>query len=155
MSGQRAQRNKKTKATNSPTDGRKHNKRLPSKQKTKEIAHKKANMTPAKLTKAKKDLISTYALKAMKKVFGSEAEAWEALANKAQDSFAHMNLLWQYRYGKPGEGDDGPKQVAKAPIINFYASGSQIEQAKETTIDIDAEEVDVDEINNEEDNTDS
>lgn len=131
------------------TDGRKNNGRKPSKIKTKEIAGRKANLTPAQLTPAKKAQISTYALKAMKKVFGSEAEAWEALAEQAKDSFAHMNLLWQYRYGKPGEAkEDGGGSKSNAPVINFYASPEQTKKL-EDTIDIEAEEVDVDELNDE------
>jgi hypothetical protein len=98
------------------------------------------SMTPAKMTQAKKAQISSYALKAMKKVFGSEDEAWMHLAEQAKDSFAHMNLLWQYRYGKPGEAEkenNAPKITA--PVINFYASTDQIKEL-DNTIDITPEE---------------
>lgn len=143
-------RKPKNPVSKAKNDGRSSNKRLPSKIKSREIAKKKANMTPARLNPAKKKLISTYAIKAMKKVFGSEAEAWEALAEQSKDSLGHMNLLWQYAYGKAGEQDrDAEKVSSKAPVINFYATPQQIEQAKEVTIDIDAEEVDVDELNEE------
>lgn len=134
------------------TDGRKNNGRKPSKIKTKEIAKKKANITPAQLNPAKKKQISSYAIKAMKKVFGSEAEAWENLAEQAKDSFAHMNLLMQYAYGKAGEQkEDNGSSRSKAPVINFYATPQQIEQAQDTTIDIDADIVDADELNEEDD----
>ena len=104
-------------------------------------------MTPARLNQAKKDLIGTYALKAMKKVFGSEAEAWETLAEKAKDSFAHMNLLFQYRYGKPmDKAPEGNQDKNNAPVINFFASPQQIHEMEET-IDIDSEEVDVERLN--------
>ena len=140
--GKRKQRNSVTKATN---DGRKGNGK--GKPNTKAIANRVKSMPPAQMNKAKKDQISTYALKAMKKVFGSEAEAWETLAEQAKDSFAHMNLLWQYRYGKPGDQakeDNAPK--VQAPVINFYANADQIKEL-DNTIDIEAEEVDVDELN--------
>ena len=65
-----------------PTDGRKNNKRQQSKQETREIVEKAKSMTPAQLNNAKKDRVSTYALKAMKKVFGTEAEAWEDISGE-------------------------------------------------------------------------
>jgi hypothetical protein len=121
-----------------PTDGRKNNKRQQSKQETREIVQKAKSMTPAQLNKAKKDRVSTYALKAMKKVFGSEAEAWETLAEKAKEgSFAHLNLLWQYKYGKPIDKEVN-NNVAKsnAPVINFFNNAPQQEQI-DNTIDVD------------------
>ena len=128
-----------------PTDGRKGNGK--NKQGIKAVQVQKANMTPARLNQAKKDLIGTYALKAMKKVFGSEAEAWETLAEKAKDSFAHMNLLFQYRYGKPMDKiPEGNQDKNNAPVINFFASPQQIHEMEET-IDIDSEEVDVERLN--------
>ena len=128
-----------------PTDGRKGNGK--NKQGIKAVQVQKANMTPARINQAKKDQIGTYALKAMKKVFGSEAEAWETLAEKAKDSFAHMNLLFQYRYGKPmDKAPEGNKDKNNAPVINFFASPQQIHDMEET-IDIDSEEVDVEKLN--------
>jgi hypothetical protein len=62
-----------------------------------------------------------------------------------------MNLLWQYRYGKPGEAEkenNAPKITA--PVINFYASTDQIKEL-DNTIDITPEEdVDYDEYTEEE-----
>ena len=85
----------------------------------------------------------------MKNVFGSEEEAWKALAEQAKDSFAHMNLLWQYRYGKPQDGSEGnANKKLDVPVINFYASANQVEKL-EDTIDIESEEVDMDDLNNE------
>jgi hypothetical protein len=130
-----------------PTDGRKGNGK--NKQGIKAVQAKKASMTPAKLNQAKKDLIGTYALKAMKKVFGSEEEAWETLAEKAKDSFAHMNLLFQYRYGKPMDKlPENNQDKNNAPVINFFASPQQIHEMQET-IDIDSEELDADDLNEE------
>ena len=119
-----------------PTDGRKGNGK--NKQGIKAVQVQKANMTPARLNQAKKDQIGTYALKAMKKVFGSEAEAWETLAEKAKEgSFAHLNLLWQYKYGKPIDKETN-NSVAKsnAPVINFFNNAPQQEQI-DNTIDVD------------------
>lgn len=121
-----------------PTDGRKNNKRQQSKQETREIVKKAKSMTPAQLNNAKKDRVSAYALKAMKKVFGSEAEAWETLAEKAKEgSFAHLNLLWQYKYGKPID-KEASNNVAKsnAPVINFFNNAPQQEHI-DNTIDVD------------------
>ncbi len=123
------------------TDGRKNNggKRLPKKPGSGQVSLK----SPSQLNKAKKDRIGIYALNAMKKVFGSEEEAWESLAEQAQSSFSHMNLLWQYRYGKPAEqgaGDGGEKKM-NVPVINFYASTEQIKEV-ENTIEVEHEEDD-------------
>lgn len=131
-------------------DGRANNgKGRPS---SKVVKSRLQNTTPAKLNQAKKEQIGIYALNAMKKVFGSEEDAWMALAEQAKESFAHMNLLWQYRYGKPGEAakEDNTPKIA-APVINFYAAPEQLKEL-ENTIDITPEEdVDYDE-NIEEDN---
>ena len=53
--------------------------------------------------KAREKKLGNYALGAMKKVFGSEEKAWLELAKQAKDSFPHMRLLWEYKYGKPKE----------------------------------------------------
>lgn len=121
-----------------PTDGRKNNSRKQSKEETRAIVKKAQSMTPAQINNAKKDRASTYALKAMKKVFGSESEAWETLAEKAKEgSFAHLNLLWQYKYGKPIDKEKGNNVAAtKAPVINFYNNAPESKQI-DNTIDVD------------------
>jgi len=121
-----------------PTDGRRNNSRKQSKEETRAIVKKAQSMTPAQINNAKKDRASTYALKAMKKVFGSESEAWETLAEKAKEgSFAHLNLLWQYKYGKPIDKETN-NSVAKSntPVINFFNNAPQQEQI-DNTIDVD------------------
>jgi hypothetical protein len=122
-----------------PNDGRRNNGRKKGDKygsKAKTLIKSSAQLTPAK-----KERISTYALNAMKEVFGSEEEAWKSLAEQAKDSFAHMNLLWQYRYGKPTDGNqDNTKKKLDVPVINFYASEKQIKEI-DNTIDIDSEEV--------------
>jgi hypothetical protein len=126
-----------------PTDGRKNNSRKQSKQETRAIVKKAQSMTPAQINNAKKDRASTYALKAMKKVFGSESEAWETLAEKAKEgSFAHLNLLWQYKYGKPIDKEKGNNvATTKAPVINFYNNAPEQKEI-DNVIDIDHEESD-------------
>lgn len=123
-----------------PNDGRRNNGRKKGEKygsKSKTLIKSSSQLTPAK-----KERISTYALNAMKEVFGSEEEAWKSLAEQAKDSFAHMNLLWQYRYGKPTDGNEGnTKKKLDVPVINFYASEKQIKEI-DNTIDIDSEEVD-------------
>jgi len=125
-----------------PTDGRKHNKRLPPKvQLDGPVTNK-----PARMNEAKKKQIGNYAVNAMKKVFGSEQEAMEALAEFGKKgSLGHMKLLMEYGFGRPGEMQEnsgGKKSVA--PVINFYNTPQPIE---ERTIDIEAEDVEEEEDN--------
>ena len=119
------------------TDGRKNNKRLPAKVQLNGPVTSK----PARVNDAKKKQISNYAVNAMKKVFGSEQEAMEALAEFGKKgSLGHMKLLMEYGFGKPNEMNDtggGKKNIS--PVINFYNNPPQIEDSK--TIDIDAEDV--------------
>lgn len=120
------------------TDGRKYNKRLPSKVKL------KGNVTtkPAKMNQAKKDRVGKFAINAIKKAYGSEEGAMEKLAELSADSFQHMKLLLEYAYGKAGEniGESAPRRT-NAPVINFF--NTQLPEGdKEQTIDIDSEEID-------------
>ena len=130
------------------TDGRKYNKRLPSKVKL------KGNETtkPATMNQAKKDRVGKFAINAIKKAYGSEAGAMEKLAELSADSFQHMKLLLEYAYGKAGENiqEQAPRR-SNAPIINFFNTELP-ESAQEDTIDIDAEEIEDAEID---DSTDS
>jgi hypothetical protein len=71
----------------------------------------------------------------MKKVFGSEEKAWLELGKLARESFPHMRLLWEYKYGKPKESKElDVKTEVNIPVINFLD--------KDTTIDIEHNEVD-------------
>ena len=54
-------------------------------------------------TKAEEEKIKNFALNAMVEVFGSEEEAWKSLSTQAKDSFPHLKLLFEYKYGKPKE----------------------------------------------------
>jgi hypothetical protein len=117
-------------------DGRKNNGR-----KKGDKYLKKVEATPAKINDAKKDRIGIYALNAMKEVFGSEEEAWATLAKQARDSFAHMKLLFEYKYGKPTENVDYTSggQKLDIPITNIFA-GTQSTPQIDNTIDITPEE---------------
>lgn len=101
----------------------------------------KTNATPAAINEAKKDRIGIYALNAMKEVFGSEEEAWAELAKQAKSSFAHMKLLFEYKYGKPTESVDYTSggQKLDIPITNIFA-GTQQTPEIDNTIDITPED---------------
>ena len=117
-------------------DGRRNNGR---KKGDKNLA--KANATPARINEAKKDRIGIYALNAMKEVFGSEEEAWAELAKQAKNSFAHMKLLFEYKYGKPTESVDYTSggQKLDIPITNIFA-GTQQAPEIDNTIDVTPED---------------
>jgi len=121
------------------TDGRKYNKRLPSKVKLKGSVTTK----PAAMNQAKKDRVGKFAINAIKKVYGNEAGAMEKLAELSEDSFQHMKLLLEYAYGKAGENiqEQAPRRT-NAPVINFFNTQLPEGDKEEDTIDIDSEEVD-------------
>lgn len=109
-----AKRNKSNEIKN--TDGRKNNKRLP----------RKVNIggpvtsKPARMNNAKKNQVGSFAINAIKKIYGDEQGAMEKLAEMSQDSFNHLKLLLEYAYGKAGDNvSEGPKRTYKAPVINF------------------------------------
>lgn len=128
-------RHKKSEET-SKHDGRRYNKRLA----PKPISTKDKMVKPARTTKAKKERISSYAVSAMKQVFGSEKEAFIHMAELAKKNFNQMKLLMEYAYGKPSDSinSDTSKKTRNAPTINFVMNNQtpQIEQ----TIDISEEE---------------
>ena len=53
--------------------------------------------------KAEEEKIKNFALNAMVETFGSEEKAWKSLSDQAKDSFPHLKLLFEYKYGKPKE----------------------------------------------------
>jgi len=117
-----------------PTDGRKNNGR-----KKGDRVNKPITATPRGLNKAKKDRVHIYALNAMKEVFGSEEKAWESLAEKAKDSFPHLKLLFEYKYGKPEDvGINEGRPKVNINIKNLFA-GNQDED-KPDIIDVTEEE---------------
>lgn len=124
---------------------------MQSKQETREIVARAKSLPPAQPNQASKDRIPAYAARAMKKIFGSEAEAWEFIAEKAQEgSFAHLNLLFQYKYGKPVEREAPQGQARRnAPVINFINNSPQPSADLPKTIDLDEEDFeDIEEIDN-------
>ena len=117
-------------------DGRKYNKRLA----PKPISTKDKMVKPARTTKAKKERIASYAVSAMKEVFGSEKEAFIHMAELAKKNFNQMKLLMEYAYGKPSDSinSDSGKKTRNAPTINFVMN-NQTPQI-EDTIDISEED---------------
>lgn len=116
-------------------------------------------LPPAQPNQASKDRIPAYAMRALKQTFGSEQGVWDFLAQKAKEgSFAHLNLLFQYKYGKPVEREAPQGQARRnAPVINFI-NNTQSPSASidPKTIDLDEEDYeDVEELDNEDnDNND-
>lgn len=129
-------RHKKSNET-SKHDGRKYNKRLA----PKPISTKDRQVKPARTTKAKKDRISSFAINAMKEVFGGEKEAFVHMAELAKSNFNQMQLLMQYAYGKPSDkiGDNSTRKTKSAPTINFVMNGNQTPQI-DNTIDVTEDE---------------
>ena len=66
-------------------------------------AKKGENRGQGRKPKAEEERIAAFALKAMVDVFGSEEAAWKELSKQAKDSFPHLKLLFEYKYGKPKE----------------------------------------------------
>ena len=94
------------------TDGRRNNGR-----KKGDAYVKKITATPSAINKAKKDRRKLHAQNAMIQTFGSEEDAWVHLAEMAKDSFPHMKMLFEYKYGKAGENLDAGS--AKKMNINI------------------------------------
>ena len=90
----------------------------------------------AAINDAKRNRVGIYALNAMSKVFGSEEEAWESLAEQAKESFPHLKLLFEYKYGKPLDKPEEKQQKVNINIKNLF-TGTQEE---DNTIELDNEE---------------
>ncbi len=119
------------------TDGRRNNGR---KQGVRNVPTVRPTSSAA-LNDAKRKRVGIYALNAMAKVFGSEEEAWESLAEQAKSSFPHLKLLFEYKYGKPTESVDYTSggQKLDIPITNIFA-GTQQAPEIDNTIDITPED---------------
>ena len=120
-----------------PNDGRRNNSRKKSIPLSKVPDRERSNV-PAK-NYAKKKRTKQYAKKALKNVFGSEVEAFEALAKKAKDT-GNVNaykMLFDYAY----DDEKDVKPVANnAPVINFF--GNSNHKLEEKTIDVEHKDVD-------------
>jgi len=69
-------------------------------------------------------------------VFGSEEKAWASLAEKAKDSFPHLKLLFEYKYGKPEDvGLNEGKPKVNINIKNLFA-GNQDDKDSPDVIDV-------------------
>ena len=115
-----------------PTDGRKGNSRKKSIPKL-PIPEKERSNKPA-MNQAKKNRKKQYAKKAIKNVFGSEVNAFESLAKKAEEgSYNHMKLLMDFAYGDDKETVNNKVQ---APVINFFGDSVEGKKIKEKIIDV-------------------
>lgn len=120
-----------------PNDGRRNNRRKDSIPLSKVPQRERSNL-PA-TNKAKRKRTKQYAKKALKNVFGSEVNAFEALAKKAKDT-GNVNaykMLFDYAYDD--EKDIQPK-VNNAPVINFFTSDTK--PLEEKTIDVEHKDID-------------
>ena len=115
-----------------PTDGRKGNSRkksipiLP-------VPDNERSNKPA-MNQAKRSRKKQYAKKAIKNVFGSEVNAFESLAKKAEEgSYNHMKLLLDFAYG---EDDKDNSVKVQAPIINFFGDSLEGKKLKDKIIDV-------------------
>lgn len=99
------------------TDGRKYAKRLA----PKPISTKDKQVKAPRSTKAKKDRVESYAINALKQVFGGEKEAFIHMAELGKKNFSQMQLLMQYAYGRPNDkvGGDTVGRKNSQPVINF------------------------------------
>jgi hypothetical protein len=121
-----------------PTDGRKGNSRKKSIPKL-PIPEKERSNKP-RLNEAKKSRKKMYAKKAIKNVFGSEVNAFESLAKKAEEgSYNHMKLLMDFAYGEEKETNQTKVQ---APIINFFGDSPEGKKLKDKVIDVTPKDTD-------------
>ena len=89
----------------------------------------------AAINNAKRNRVGIYALNAMPKVFGSEEEAWESLAEQAKSSFPHLKLLFEYKYGKPLDKPEEKQQKVNINIKNLFTGSHE----EDKTIDLDTD----------------
>ena len=114
------------------TDGRKGNKRKKSIPKLPVPENDRSNKP--RLNEAKKNRKKLYAKKAIKNVFGSEVNAFESLAKKAEEgSYNHMKLLLDFAYGEEKETTTNKVQ---APTINFFGDSDIGKKVKDKIIDV-------------------
>tara|TARA_R100000541_G_scaffold21036_1_gene30838 strand:+ start:134 stop:529 length:396 start_codon:yes stop_codon:yes gene_type:complete len=119
-----------------PTDGRKNNSRKQSIPLSKIPDMERSNV-PA-TNQAKKKRTKQYAKKALKNVFGSEVQAFEALAKKAKDT-GNVNaykMLFDYAYEDEKEVQH---KVTNAPVINFF--NNKPDTITEKTIDVEHKDI--------------
>jgi len=113
-------------------DGRKNNGRKPGVRNVPVVRP----TSVASVNNAKRNRIGIYALNAMAKVFGSEEAAWESLAQQAKQSFPHLKLLFEYKYGKPLDTPEEKQQKVNINIKNLFTGT----QEDDKTIELDTDE---------------
>ena len=118
------------------TDGRKHNKRLPSKVQIKG----QVTSQPARMNEAKKKQLPKIADRVAIKTLGGAAGIFEQLAElikSGESDTVKLNAIKMYlEHLEKGEQSAAPSR--SAPTINFSFN----QQPDEKTIDIESEEVD-------------
>lgn len=118
------------------TDGRKHNKRLPSKVQIKG----QVTSSPARLNEAKKKQLPKIADRVAIKTLGGAAGIFEQLAElikSGESDTVKLNAIKMYLEHLE-KGETGPAPSRSAPTINFSFN----QQPDEKTIDIESEDVD-------------
>jgi len=89
----------------------------------------------ASVNNAKRNRIGIYSLNAMAKAFGSEEAAWESLAEQAKQSFPHLKLLFEYKYGKPLETPEEKQQKVNINIKNLFTGTQEDDKTIELNTD--------------------
>jgi len=56
--------------------------------------------------KADEDRIRKLSISALESIYGSEAKAFEYIAEQSKESFPHLRLILEYAYGKPKDLKD-------------------------------------------------
>ena len=118
------------------TDGRKHNKRLPSKVEIKG----QVTSQPARLNEAKKKQLPKIADKVAIKTLGGAAGIFEQLAElikSGESDTVKLNAIKMYLEHLE-KGETGPAPSRTAPTINFSFN----QPPDEKTIDIESQDVD-------------
>jgi hypothetical protein len=93
------------------TDGRKNNGA-----KRGDALVRKTMATPANFNRAKKNRSKILATNAIEEVYGSEANFWKMVAQKAESSQYDRKMVIEYIYGK---ALDNPDALAQAKNIDF------------------------------------
>ena len=102
---------------------------------------RKTMATPANINKAKKNRSKILATNAIEEVYGSEANFWKMVAEKAQDSQYDRKMVIEYVYGKAMDNPDALSQAKDIDfsIVNTF-TGSEKPKEIEDIIDITPEE---------------
>jgi|TARA_R100001460_G_scaffold24995_2_gene50248 hypothetical protein len=86
-----------------------------------------------RVNKAKRNRATIYTQNAIAKVFGSQEEFFESMAEFAKKgSFNHAKQLMEYGFGKPGESNEDNNNKVNINIKNLFTGNEE-----QNTIDID------------------